>query len=161
MIVVVLVLVALIVLAKVLVWASAVIEMLVGVFIIDVREIIVVIAMLNEVEIFVANVATVLGFVTPASYSLDGLSSVVVGALIDALAHVLAGVIINAALGIGVEVMADVNVNVCAASMTALVEFPMLTTLEEFSSWVAFDCWPLAVLYCNNVLQPWMPSYHV
>ncbi len=95
------------------------------------------------------------------TYTADVLSGVMVEVFIDELAGVLAGVMIGVVLGIGVEVLADVNVNVCAAVMTALVEFPMPTTLEEFSCWAAFDCWPLAVLNCDRVLQAWMPSYHV
>ena len=109
---------------------------------IDVREIIVVIA---------------LEFAVSASYSVDVLSEVVVGVLAD----VLAGAIIGVVLGIAVEVLVDVNANICAAVMTALVEFPMPTTSEEFSCWTAFDCWPLAVLNCDRVLQTRMPSYHV
>ena len=86
------------------------------------------------------------------------LSDAVVDLLIDELAVVLAGVMIGVVLGITDEVLADVNVNVCAA---ALVGFPMPTTLEEFSCWAAFRCWPLTVLNCDRVLQAWMPSYHV
>ena len=161
MVVVVMVAVVVVVVVKVLVWAGEVINMVLEVLAIDVRGMIVVIAMLDDVEIIVAAVVIALEFAVPVSYSVDVLSDVVVDALIDALAGVLAGVIIDVVFGIGVEVLADVNVNVCAAVMTALVEFPMPTTLEEFSCWAAFDCWPLAVLNCDRVLQAWMPSYHV
>ncbi len=133
-------------------------NMVVELVVIEVREIVV---MLDDVEIIVvAAVVINWEFPVPVSYSVDVLSDVVVDVLIDALS-VLAGVIIDVVFGIGVEVLTGVNVNVCAAAMTALVEFPMSTTSEEFCCWAVFDWWPLAVLNCDRVLQAWMPSYHV
>ena len=58
------------------------------------------------------------------SYSVDVLSGVVVDELINVLAGLPAGVTSCVVLGIGVEVLADMNVNVLAAAMTAL-EFVM------------------------------------
>ena len=51
------------------------------------------------------------------------LSDVTIGVSIDTLA----GVIIGVVFGIGVEVLTDVDVNVCEA-MTALVESPIPIT---------------------------------
>ena len=109
------------------------------------------IVMLDDMEIIVAAVVIALEFVVPV------LRDVVDDVLIDALT----GVIIDVVLGVGVEVLTDVTVNACAAVLTDLVEFPMPTTLEEFSFWATIDCWPLAVLNCDRILQAWMPSYHV
>ena len=90
---------------KVLVWAGAVIDMVVGVLVFGVRGVIVVIVILDDVEIILAEV--------------------VVGVCIDVSADVIIGIV----FGIGVEVSTGVCVNVCAAVATALLEFPMATTL--------------------------------
>ena len=76
------------VVAKVLVWAAAVVNMVVAVEVltIDVRSD-VVIEMLSGVEInVVAAAVTALEFALPISYFVDVLSCVVVGAFVDALA---------------------------------------------------------------------------
>ena len=134
---VVMITVVVVVVIKVLVWAGAVINMVVEVLVFGVRGIIVVIVLLDNEEIILAEVA--------------------VNVFID----VSAGVIIGIVLGIGVEVLNGVNVNVCAAVVTALLEFPMATTLGEFSTWAACDCWPLGFFNCDRVLQDCMPLYHV
>ena len=92
---------------KVLVWAGAVIDMVVGgVLVFGVRGVIVaVIVILDDVEIILAEV--------------------VVGVCIDVSADVIIGIV----FGIGVEVSTGVCVNVCAAVATALLEFPIATTL--------------------------------
>ena len=70
----------------------------------------------------------VLKFVLTVPYSVDVSSGVAVDMFIDSLAGVTFAVLI----GIGIEVMADVNPNTFAGIMTAL-KFPMSTPLEEFS----------------------------
>ena len=63
--------------------------------------------------------------------------------------------------GIRIELLlAGVGANAFTIVVAAL-EFPVSTPLEECSRCVAFDCWPLALLDCDSVLQAWMPSYHV
>ena len=146
MIVVAMVARVLVLVVNVLVWAGGSINMAVEVSVIDVREII------------VAAVVIALECVVPISYSGGVL---VVEVLIDVLTVLLAGGIDCVVIGISVEVLADVHVEVCAAVMTALVELPMPTRVEEFSCWAVFDRWPRDLLNCNHVLQAWMPSYHV
>ena len=85
--------------------------------------------MLAGVEIIVGAVAVIsLGFAVPISYFAGLLSDVVVDALIDPLADV----IMDFVTGIGVEVLADANVNVCTSLMTAL-EFAAPKPLEGFN----------------------------
>ena len=78
--------------------------------------------------IVVAAIVIALECAVPVSYFSDVLSGMVVGTLIDALA----GVIIGFVSSIGVEMLADANVNVFASLMTAL-EFAVPKPLEEFS----------------------------
>ena len=129
--------VVVVVVAKVLVWAGAVISMVVEVLVFGVRGIIVVIAILDDVEIILAEVA--------------------VNVFIDVSADIIIGIV----LGIGVEVLTGVDVNSCAAVVTASLEFPMATVLGEFSTWAACNCWPPDFCNCDRVLQDCMPLYHV
>ena len=143
MVAVVTVAVVVVLAAKVLVWAEALIGMLVeelNIITVNVR-----VDALADVEI-------VLGFTEIVSHSVD----VVVDVLVDALANVMIGVL----PAIGVDVLADLNVKFLAVVMTVL-EFTMPTSLEEFGCWAAFDCRPIVALDCVSVLQAWMPSYHV
>ena len=93
------------------------------------------------------------------SYSVDVLSGVVVGLLMDAFADVLAAITIAVLRGIGVDVLADVNVNTFASAIN--VKFAMPARSKGFGCWAAFDCRPMAVLGCVSVLQARMPSCHV
>ena len=83
-----------------------------------------------DVEIsMVVVIVIVLNFALSASCSVDVPSSEVdVDLFIDALAGTILGVL----PGLGIEALADVNAIAFAVVMTAL-EFPMPTTLEEFS----------------------------
>ena len=108
------VIVVVIVVVRVLVRAAAIIDMVavVEVLVIDV---------LVDVEIIVAGVIViVLKFVLPVSYSVDVTSGVV----LDLFADGLAGVMFSVLPGIGIEVLADVNTNAFAVTMTAL-KFPV------------------------------------
>ena len=78
--------------------------------------------------IVVAAIVSALEFVVSISYFVDMLAEVVVDPSIDALA----GAITVFVSDIDVEVLADVNVNIFAFSMTA-VEFAMPKPLAEFS----------------------------
>ena len=71
--------------------------------------------------------------------------------VVDALVDVLTGAIMVFVPGIGVEVLADTNVNVITSLINAL----------EFAVPKPFGCLPLAVFNCDRVLQARMPSYHV
>ena len=51
---------------------------------------------------------------------------------IDLFTDVLPGAMLGVMIGTGVEVLAEVNANAFAVVMNAL-EFPVSTTLEEFS----------------------------
>ena len=61
------------------------------------------------------------------------------------------------AVGVGVDMLADVEVAVVIA-----LEFAMPAPLKE---WLlcsaAFACWPTAILDCGRALHVLMPSYHV
>ena len=77
--------------------------------------------MLAGVEIIVGAVAVIsLGFAVPISYFVDVLSDMVVACVITGFVP-----------GIGVEMLADANVNVFAFLMTVL-EFAAPTPLREF-----------------------------
>ena len=95
--------------AKVLVWAEAVIGMLVEELVIDV----------------VAAVAIALEFAMAVPQSIDVLE--------DVLMHALTDVTIDVLPDIGAGGLADVNVDILAVVMTVL-EFMMSTPLGEFSS---------------------------
>ena len=104
---------------KVLVWDAATIDLvvLVEALFIDV----------------LAEVVTASEFAAPASYFVYVLSDTVV----DALAGVMADAMMGFVTGIGVEMLADANVNVFAALMIAL-EFGLPKPLGEFSCCAAF-----------------------
>ena len=108
---------------KVLVWAVAIMDMVVVVEVL-------VIDVLADVEIIVVGaIVIVLKFALLVSYCVDVPSSEVdVDLFIDALAGAILGVL----PGFGIEALADVNAIAFAVVMTAL-EFPMPTTLEEFA----------------------------
>ena len=99
---------------------------------------------------------SVIVIVLPVLYSLDVSSEAAADLLMGALAEAILGVL----TGIGVEVLADVSANAFVVAMPAL-EFPMSTSLEEFSRCAAFDCRPLDLLDCVRVLHTWRPSYQV
>ena len=63
--------------------------------------------------------------------------------------------------GIGFDVLADVNVDVMAASIT--VEIGMSELLEKLMPFcrAIFRWLSMSVLGCTHVLQAWMPSDHV
>ena len=102
-----------------------------------VREMIVVIAMLDDVGIIVATVVIVLEVAVSVSHAVDVLSDVVIAVLINelagVLADVLAGAIIGAVLFAGAGVLTDVKVKFCAVVITPLMEFHMSKILEKFS----------------------------
>ena len=122
-----------VVVVMILVWAGAVIDIVVEVLTFAVQRAI----LLDEVKIILAEV--------------------VVDVLIDFSADLKIGI----ALGIGVEVFAGVDVNVCAAAVTASPGFLIATTLEQFSTCTTCDCWPLDFFNCERALQDCMPWYHV
>ena len=155
--------VAVVVVVKTLGWAGAIVNVLVGVFFIDVRTD-VVIDMLSAMLINVftdvmfgvivemltggATMAVsaeviVLEFAVPLSFGIDALSDVVVNVLIDTSDDVVIGVV----PGIAVDVLAA----------TTLLEFVMPARGEYLSCRAAFDCWLMAFLYCDRVLQA-LPS---
>ena len=142
-VVVALVAVVVIVVIKVPVWAGAIIN--------------IVVVVLTDVEIIVVVVIVIVfKFALLVPYSADVSLDVVVDLDMCTLADVMLGVL----TGIGIGVLADAEANTFAGAMTAS-DFPLSTSLEEFSSWAAFDCWPLAFLDCGRVLQARIPSYHV
>ena len=100
--------------AKVLVWAEAVINMLVEDLVIDVR-----IGVLADVEVIMLNgVAIALEFAVTVSHAVD----VVVDVLIDALTDIIIGVL-----------PADVSVNIFAAFVSIVLDFTMSTLSEDFN----------------------------
>ena len=108
--------------AKVLVWAEAIGDMVVVVEVL-------VIDVLTDVEIIVAGVIVIdWKFALSVSYSVDMSSSDVV---IDLFVDALVGMMIGILTGIGIESLADMNANTFGAVMTAL-ELPVPTPLEEF-----------------------------
>ena len=87
------------------------------------------IVLLTGVEIVVAGVIRVdLKSVVPVSYSVDMPSASAVDLFMVELAITMLCVL----LGIGIEVLADVNANASVLVMTAL-DSPVPTLLEEFS----------------------------
>ena len=116
-VVMVAVIVVVVVVVRVLVWATAIID------IVEVDKVLF-IGVWADVDITSAFAVTV-------SYFGDMLSGKVVGALNDAIMGFLSD--------IGVEVLADANVNVFASLMTAL-EFALPKPLGGFSCCAAFGC---------------------
>ena len=113
--------------------------------------------MLTDLEIIVVVVIViVLKFVLSGSCFVNVPSNIFVVLFTDVLTSTMLGIL----LGIGIEVLANVNTNALTVVMTAF-GFPVPTPLGRFSRWAAFDCWPLALLDCARVLQTLMPSYHV
>ena len=88
----------------------------VGVLVINVLVDVVMYTLFGVEIIVVAPVVVALAFAVPISYCVDALSVVVVDELMDALADVITRFV----TGIGVEVLADANGNVCASLMTVL-----------------------------------------
>ena len=139
-----------VVVVKVLMWDTPIIDMVVVVEVM-------VIDVLVDVEIIVVGFTViVLKLTLSALYSVDVPSDVAVELFMDALTCA----IIVFLTEIGVEVLPDVSANAFAVIITAL-EFPVLAPLEKFRRGAAFDCRPLALLGRASVLQAWMPSYHV
>jgi len=125
--------VVVVVVAEVLLWPAAVINMAVVVGLLYMRTDVAIETLADVETILVAAVVSALGFVLPILYLADVLSDMVVDVLIDAVTDV--GVV----TGIGVKVSADANANIFASLMTAL-EFPVPNPLREFSCWAAFGC---------------------
>ena len=117
------VLVVVVVVTKVLLRATAIIDMVVTVELLLVDS-------LTEVDIIaVGGIVTVLKFaLLVVPYSVDVSSGVPIGVFMDTLAGVMPGVL----TGIGVEVLPDVNANAFAVAMTAL-DFPVSSPLDPFS----------------------------
>ena len=106
------------VVAKLLVWDTSIINIVVAVDVLSID-------MFADVEIIVLTVVVIaLDFAVTVSHSAD----VVVGMLIDVLADVIIGVLSS----IGVDVLTDVNVNIFAVVMTVL-EFAVPASSEGFS----------------------------
>ena len=74
----------------------------------------------------------------------------------------LADTVVGNAPGIVIDVLADVDGNMRAASVTVLECIRMLLLLEVsfLFGCEACSCWPTAIWNCR-ALQPRMPSYHV
>ena len=114
--------VVVVVVAKVLVWDAAIIDM---VMVVEVSAI----GVMTDVEIIVIGVVViVLKFALPVPYSVDVPS----GVAVDLFMASSPGVMLGVRAGIGTEVLADVNANAFTAAMTAL-EFPVPSPLEECS----------------------------
>lgn len=111
--------VTLIVVAKVLVWAPSIIDM------VATAEVLVIKVLTGIVGVVIASD---LKFALPASYSVDVSSNVTVDFFMCALAGVMFGVL----TGICIELLADVSASALAVVMAAL-EFPMSTPLDGFS----------------------------
>ena len=117
--------------AKVLVWAEALVNMLVEGLVIDVRAD-TVIGVLTDVEIIVVGVIViVLKLEESVSYSVYAMSGAEVDLLMDEFAGVLADIILGVLSGTGDDVFVDVNVNVFAG--VATVRFGISAPLERFS----------------------------
>ena len=111
--------VIIVVVVKVVVWASAIVNMVVVVEVLIMN-------VLADVEVIVVGfVLNVLKFTLPVSCSVYVSSDVAVDLSMDSL-------ILNVLTGISIEVLADVNANDFAVAMTAL-EFPVSTPLDDFS----------------------------
>ena len=127
------------VVVKVMVWAGAVISILVEVLVIDRRT----------------DVVIILEFFVPVP-CVEVLSDVVAGTVVGVLFEVTIRVVAD----IVVDVLANMNANVLAAMMTAL-DLSAPTPTDLFSCSAALDSSPLAVFNCVRVLQASKPSYHL
>ena len=138
-----------VVVAKVTVWDAVISGMVVVV------KVIVVDVLLDVGFIQVDVIIFVLKFASSVSCCwIDVSSDVAVDLSMDALTDVMFDVLPAEVLAGGGNANAFVGVTITS-------ELPMSTPLEEFSRGAAFDCWPLALLNCDRVLQTWMPLYHV
>ena len=131
------------VVVKTLMWAEAVVNMLV-------EELIIGVAIEELTGLLMADVGVdveiivVTAVVAPVVIDLD-FAAPPFDVLIDALT----------------DVLADVKVNVLVAATTVL-EFVIPAPLYEFTCCcTVFDCWPMALPNFACVLQAQMPSYHV
>ena len=97
-------------------WDGGVINMLVEVWLIEVRADVVIVTLAGVETIVAAAFVSASKFAAPISYRVDMLSNMVVDALVDALASVM----ICLVLDIGFEVLADATGNVFTSLMTAL-----------------------------------------
>ena len=113
--------VVVVVVVKVSVWDAAIIGMVVVI-----EVVVLVIDVLVGVEFI--EVVTVLKFALSVSYSGNVLSGVTVDWFMDVLTDVMIGVL----TGIDIEMLAGVNATAFTVMVTAL-EFPVSTSLEEFS----------------------------
>ena len=84
--------------------------------------------------------------------------------LIEELADVIADVIIVVVSGIGVDVLAELNVNRVTASMNDL-DFALSTPFEKLMiscrAAACFSWWLMIIFECVPALQAWIPSYQV
>ena len=138
-----------VVVAKVLLRAAAIID--VGVE----GKVSVMGVLVGVVIIVVGVVEIVLKCVFLVLYPLGVSSGMDVELFMDGVTDVVLGVL----SGIDIAVLADVNAN-AIAEVIITWGFPESTPLEEFSCCDAFDCRARDILDRGCVLQARMPSYH-
>ena len=114
--------VVVVIVVNVLLWVAAMINMVVVV------EVLVIDVLTGVGIIVVGDIVIVLNFASPESYSVDSPSRMAVDLFMDMSSDVTLGFL----PAIGIEVLADVNANDFTVAMTVL-EFTVSTPLEGFS----------------------------
>ena len=88
------------------------------------------------------------------------MSDMTAGLFIDILADMITGVGSDIDNSNFFCMLVDVDANVFAGTM-AFFGLAKPGPSGKVRCGPSFDCWPIGVLDCVNVLQTWMPSYHV